>query len=1090
MKGPQRFLLGTLAFVTGFCVVAELTATPAQPDERPADPNTVYDPALYQALRYRMIGPYRGSRVTAVTGVPSQPRTFYFGGVGGGVWKTTDGGERWRNVSDDYFEAGSMGAVAVAHSDPNVVYAGTGSACVRGNVSPGIGVYKSMDTGESWEHVGLPEAGQIGRIRIHPRDPDRVYVAALGHIFGPNEERGVFRSKDGGESWENVLYISERTGAIDLVMDPSNPRILYATMWTVERKPWTITSGSEESGLYKTTDGGDTWTELTEGLPRGIKGRIGVTVSPAKPKRVWALVEAEEGGVFRSDDGGITFRRINEERAPQSRPFYFMHIYAHPTDENTVFVVTRPFLKSIDGGVTFEPVGNPFGDNHDLWMHPEDPDILILGNDGGAYVTFNNTESWTTYLNQPTAELYHVFVDNQFPYRVYGSQQDAWITLTVPSRTVNFGSKLTHQNLYAVGGMEAGHAAIHPDNPDIVYSGGPSGRITRYDRKTGQFRQIKIYPELGGTASQNLRYRFNWSAPIRLSPHDPNVLYHTSQYVHRSTDEGQSWETISPDLTTNDKSKQGYSGGPVTRDQTTVEVYCVIFAFEESPHEPGVLFAGSDDGLLHLSRDGGANWNDITPEEMPEFGTVNIIELSAHEPGRALVAVHRYRMDDFLPYIFLTNDYGQSWKLTTDGTNGIPAKHFVRSVREDPDRKGLFYAGTEFGMYVSIDDGEHWQSLQLNLPATSITDLRVHQKDLVLSTQGRSFWILDDLTPLHQIDRQVSQSQAHLFEPRASYRVKTSEEENGGLGTAPRDLIDGVRVDRVRIGTDAPDGAIIYSYFAEAPQQAVRLEILDGNGNVVRSFSSRDDPKDRSVVARPYPPSMKPESTFHQAGMNRFVWDLRYPGPLLAEDGKLTSYNTLGPLAVPGTYQVRLTAGEWSQTTSFELLKDPRLSTTQADYQAQFDLEMQVRDQVSELQRTVLSIRDVLDQLERLSGRLTDTDRGAAIGKAADALTLKLGELEFELVATERDFEMERLDHPPKLHRQVVELYNYLGTTGGLWRADARPTNGAYQRFDDLKSMLKERMDALYQILEGELAEFNTMIRDANVPPIVAKKGG
>jgi photosystem II stability/assembly factor-like uncharacterized protein len=912
-----------------------------------------------------------------------------------------------------------------------------------------------------------------------------VYVAALGHLFGPNEQRGVFRSKDGGQSWEKVLYLSDRTGAIDLVMDANNSRVLYTTLWTVERKPWTINSGGEESGIYKSTDGGDNWKALTEGLPKGIKGRIGITVSPANSRRVWALVEAEEGGVYRSDDAGETFKRINKDRGPQSRPFYFMHIYAHPTDEHTVFVVSRPFLRSIDGGVTFQNVGNPFGDNHDLWINPREPNTWVFSSDGGAYVTFNNGQSWTTYLNQPTAELYHVAVDNQFPYRVYGSQQDAWVTLSVPSRSTSFGAKLTHQFLYAVGGMEAGHAAFDPNHPEVFYAGGPSGRITRYDRATGQFRQIKVYPEVGGTAARNLRHRFEWSAPIRLSPHDWKTLYHASQYVHKSTDEGRSWQTMSPDLTTNDKSKQDYSGGPITRDQTSAEVYCTIFALEESPGEPGVLWTGSDDGLVHVTRNGGASWDNVTPKQMPQWGTVNTIDLSARYPGRALIAVHRYRLDDFKPYVFRTDDYGKTWHLLTDGANGIPPNHFVRVAREDPDRKGLLFAGTEFGMYVSFDDGKHWQSLQLNFPVTPVTDLKVHQKDLVLSTQGRSFWILDDLTPLHQLTDTVARARAHLFQPRAAYRVRTSEEEDGGLGTAPRDLIGGVRVDRERIGTDAPDGAILYAYFAEEPKEEVTLEILDGTGSVVRKFSSKDDPQDRSVVARPYPPSMKDESIFHQAGLNRFIWDLRYPGPLMAEGGQLTSHDALGPVAPPGTYQVRLTSGGWTATQSFELLKDPRLETTQEEYQAQFALEIGVRDQISELQRTVLFIRDVREQVSALARRLGRTDRGSEIERAAKSITDRLGELETQLVPTEDDYRMARLDQPPKLNAEFFELYDYIGTSGGLWRADARPTEGAYQRFEDLKPELAERASHLQDIIDGDLAAFNKMIRDSGIPPVM-----
>ena len=1094
MKGLWKIITHVSMFATPLCLLTSLpAATHAQ------DPVTkshvVYHPALYQALKYRMIGPHRGSRVTAVSGVASQRETFYMAPTGDGVWKTIDGGEIWESVSDGYFEAGSMGAITVADSDPNVIYVGTGSACIRGNVSPGIGMYKSTDAGKSWKHVGLEDAGQIGRIRVHPNNSDLVYVAVLGHAFGPNEQRGVFRSKDGGRTWEKVLYISEKTGAIDLAMDTNNPRVLYAAMWTGERKPWAILSGSEEGGLYKTTDGGDTWTELTNGLPTGITGRIGVTVSPAQSERVWALVEAEEGGVFRSDDAGTTFRRVNKERGLQRRPWYYMHIFADPKDENTVYIATRHFVKSVDGGKTFEPINVPHGDQHDLWINPHDPNVMIEANDGGANISFNGGKSWSTQLNQPTAEMYRVTVDNQFPYRVYGAQQDQYEAISLPSRSANFGAKLQLQYWYGVGGFEGGHVAVHPDNPNIVYGGGPSGIISRYDRSTGQIRQIKGYPEgwSRGTAAKNLRYRFPWSAPIRLSPHDPNILYHTSQYVHKSTNGGQSWELISRDLTTNDKAKQDYSTGPITRGGGSAEIYTTIFAFEESPKKPGLLWAGSDDGLMHISQNGGASWDNVTPEGLPEWGTVNTIDLSAHDPGRAFVAVHRYRLDDFKPYIFRTNDYGKSWKLLTDGSNGIPANHFVRVAREDPDRKGLLYAGTEFGMYISFDDGTHWQSFQLNLPVTPITDMVVHQKDLVMSTQGRSFWILDDLTPLHQITDQVAKSEAYLFKPRDAYRVRTSEEEADQAYVAgrenvtnPRDPIGGARIERHRMGTEAPDGAIIYSYFAKKPEEEVTVEILDLSGNVIRSFSSKDEPKDKSVVARPEPPWLKDESTYSKAGLNRFVWDLRYSGAEVVENGTLSRLTrdlgapeTIGPKAVPGTYQVRLAAGEWSQTQSFEVLKDPRLDTTLADYRQQFDLLTQIRNQIGELHHAVSQIRDVREQVSQLVVRLKKTARADEVEKAGNALIEKLTAIEWELVPTEDDYRMDRLDFPPKLLNRFTFLYNFVGS------ADAKPTDGSHERFEDLKPELAKRVARLQEVIETELPAFNTLILQSDVAPVI-----
>ncbi|MFH1572701.1 MAG: glycosyl hydrolase, partial [Acidobacteriota bacterium] len=729
------------------------------------DPNITVNPSLYEGLRYRLLDFGRGGRSTAVAGVSSDPLTYYAGYTGGGVWKTQDAGQTWTSVSDDHFEAGSIGAITVADSDPNVIYVGTGSACPRGNISPGIGVYKSTDAGKTWRHIGLRESGQIGRIQVHPKDHDLVYVAALGHIFGSNAERGVFRSKDGGRTWEKVLFVSNKTGAVDISLDANNPRVIYAAMWTVVRKPWTIDSGSEESGLYQSTDGGDTWSKLGGGLPSGVVGRIAVSASPARPDRVWALVEAPEdrGGIFRTEDGGKTWRKINGERRFLQRAWYYIHIYADPKSPETVYVLNTGFYKSSDGGRTFQSYRVPHGDNHDLWINPHDPQKMINANDGGANVSFNGAQSWTGQMNQPTAEFYRITADNRFPYRVYGAQQDN-STASVSSR----GSG----DFYDVGGGESGHIAVDPRNPDIVYAGSYGGTITRTDVGTGLSRSIMAYPESAtGQRAADMKYRFQWNAPIRISPHDPDVVYHCSQFVHRSRDAGLSWEIISPDLTRNDKSKQDYSGNPITHDNTGVEVFGTVFALEESPRVAGLLWAGSDDGPMHLSRDNGKTWKNVSPTNIPPFGTVNMIDLSAHDPGRAFIAVHKYREDDFKPYVFRTNNYGESWDLLTDGRNGIPANHFVRVVREDPDRKGLLYAGTEFGMYISFDDGAHWQKFQLNLPVTPITDLMVYRKDLLVATQGRSFWILDDLSPLHQINKDTAAAKVHLFAPRAAYRA-------------------------------------------------------------------------------------------------------------------------------------------------------------------------------------------------------------------------------------------------------------------------------------------------------------------------------
>ena len=1005
--------------------------------------NPAVDPALYQAMEYRLIGPYRGGRSPAVTGVRNQPFTYYMGTCGGGVWKTTDAGQTWVNVSDGYFQCSSIGAVAVANSNPNVIYVGTGEPNLRGNVQTGVGVYKSVDAGRTWKHVGLEDSRHIGQIRIHPQDPDLVYAAVLGHAFGPNQERGVYRSENGGATWEKVLYVSDKAGAVDLAMDANNPRILYAGIYQVIRKPWVLISGGEDSGrLFKSTDGGESWIELKNGLPQGVKGRIGVAVSPANSERVWVNIEAKDkdGGVYRSEDGGKNFFQVNRSYRVRGRHFYYTHIFAHPVDENTVYVLTSSFNKSVDGGKTFTTVRVPHGDTHGLWINPDNPNIMINGNDGGACVSFNDGKTWSTIMNQPTAEFYRVTTDNQFLYRVYGCQQDN-STVSIPSRTT--GSGITIQHWYPVGGGEQGHIWVDPRDSNIVFAGSYEGIITRYDHRTGQRRQIKAYPELAeGIAVEELSYRFQMNAPIRISPHDPKILYHTSQHVHKSADEGQSWEIISPDLSRNDKSKQKPSGGPITLDHTGPETYNTIFAFEESPHKPGLLWAGTDDGLVHLSQDGGTNWENIAPKGIPDWATINMIEPSPHDPGRAFIAVHNYRLDDFTPYIFRTDDYGKSWTLITKA-NGIPSNHFIRVVREDPDRKGLLYAGTEFGMYISFNDGKSWQSFQLNLPVAQIADMVIKEKDLVVATHGRSFWILDDLTPLHQITDEVAQADFFLFNPRDTYRI-------GGGGRA-RGIIG--------IGQNPPNGAVVYYKLAEAPDKEVRLEFLDSKGNAIQTFSSNES--GRISV---------------KAGLNRFLWDLRYPRADVVRDAIFYGGN-IGPNAVPGTYQVRMTVGEWSQTQSFEVKKDLRLSTTQEEFQKQFDLVIKIRDKITETHNAIRKIRNVRNQIQNLSHTLKHEKD---IVQEAKNLMEQLTAVEEKLMQTKNELGGQTTcNFPPQLDNHFVNVLNV------VLSADAQPTEGSYEVFEGLKPRLDQHINRLQEILDKDLAAFNELIRKKNIPPVV-----
>ncbi len=1009
------------------------------------EPAAVIDPQLLEGLKFRSLEFSRGGRSTAAAGVIGDPLTYYFGASGGGVWKTTDAGITWKNVSDEHFKAGSIGAIAVAPSDPNVIYVGTGSACPRGNVSAGIGVYRSTDAGETWQHIGLQEAGQIGRIQVHPRDPDLAYAAVLGHIFGPNPERGVYRTKDGGQNWEKVLFVSDQTGAVDLSLDTGNPRNLYAAMWTVERKPWTLISGSEEGGIYKSSDSGDTWKKLEGGLPKGPVGRIGVSVSAANPDRLWAILEAEkEGGIYRSDNGGKRWQKVSEEARLRQRPWYYNHIYADPGDENTVYVLNTGMYKSTDGGKNYERIRTPHGDNHDLWISPADNRHMVESNDGGANVSLNGGQSWSGQRNQPTAEIYRLTVDNQYPYRVYGAQQDN-STISVPSR----GQGGVVEDWFSVGGCESGHIAVDPRDPDIVYAGCYGGAISRVNRKTREYRPILVYPQLQlGQAPRDLKYRFQWNAPIRISPHDPTRLYHTSQVVHFSQDEGHDWQEISPDLTRNDKSKQDYAGQPITHDSTGVEVYGVVFAFEESPHQPGLLWAGSDDGLVHVSQDGGQNWKNITPSQMPEWATVNTIELSAHAPGRAFLAVHRYRMDDFRPYVFRTNDYGNSWDLLTDGSNGIPENHFVRVVREDPDRQGLLYAGTEYGLYVSWDDGAHWQSLQLNLPVTPVTDLAVHRKDLVVATQGRAFWILDDLTPLQEMSEQTAEQPVHLFRPRAAYRG------NAGEGT-------------------------LNYFLKEPPEKGIALEILDGSDQVVASFEGKpkedgeEDEEEFDFFGRGAPQLPV------KAGLNRFAWNLRLDR-LEIPKGVIIWGTRAGARILPGSYKARLKIGDKSWEQPLEVLQDPRSTVSLDDLRQQYDLLGEIRGEIEKLYRGLSRMREVRSQVKELVARLekaghTDDE----LNESAQQIQEKISEIEEQLTQPKSKSSQDALNFPPMLDNQLITLYGY------VLGSDFRPTQGAHERLGDLRRELDPLLAQVDTLLEQDLSSFNEDVRRKDVGPVL-----
>jgi photosystem II stability/assembly factor-like uncharacterized protein len=1074
-------------------------------------------PSLLSSLEWRSIGPYRGGRVVAVAGDPSHSHTFYFGSTGGGVWKTTDGGLFWENVSDGYFKRASVGGIAVAPSDPNVIYVGMGEATIRGNVSHGDGVYKSTDAGKTWTHLGLEDTRNIGKVRVHPTDHNIVYVAALGHAHGPNEQRGLFRSRDGGASWDRILYINENVGIHDLSMDPNNPRTLYAAAWAARRNPYQLISGGEGCGIYKSTDGGDTWQEITrnKGLPTGPVGKIGVAVSPARTDRVYAIVESKESAVYRSDDGGDSWERLCDEHDLSGRPWYYQHIIADPQDPNTVWVLNVRCYRSIDGGRTFQLVAAPHGDNHDLWIDPANPRRMILGNDGGATVTYDGGQGWTSLYNQPTCEFYHVTTDNQTPYRIYGAQQDN-STISVPSRS--YQSAIVHTDMIEIGGGESGYIAVDPRNPNIIYAGSYQGYLTRYDHATGQLRDITVWPEPAmGSPASDVKYRFQWTFPILLSPHDPGVLYATGNHVFRSTDEGASWEEISPDLTRNDASTLGPSGGPITGDNVGTEYYATIFAFAESAIEKGLLWAGSDDGLIHLSRDGGASWQDVTPKDLPEWALISIIEPSPHDPATAYVAANRYKLDDFHPYLYKTNDYGATWTKITDG---IADNDFTRAIREDPERRGLLFAGTETGAHVSFDDGAHWQPLQFNLPAVPIHDLTIKEGDLIAATHGRAFWVLDDIGPLRQMTDAVRDASVHLFAPQPA--VRYTQSGGYGSGTAPginygssgpfilpyreKELPTGEKT-RVYLeaGQNPPNGLLVQYYLKEKPDGEITLTFLDADEKEIKRFSSEEQkPAATGVVGasaaegaeggEAVPPAAeepaeKPKGEKKEekkeprvpknAGGNRFVWNLKYPDSVKIE-GYVAGEDALaGPVAAPGHYYVRLQVGDQTYTQPFEVRKDPRITTSDADLRAQFDLLLAIRDRLSEVHDGINAIRSIRKQTEEWETRTKDHEIHDQVASAAKELRDKLLALEGELTQVKAKVRSDTMDHPIKLNAKVAALASVVSS------GEAAPTRQARQVFDELSARVAAELQRLREVIDSDVAAFNTLIREASIPAIV-----
>ncbi|MEZ4849897.1 MAG: glycosyl hydrolase [Bacteroidia bacterium] len=1009
------------------------------------------DPSWFQSLTYRCVGPLRGGRVTAVTGIPDKPFTFFMGSTGGGVWKTDDAGTTWENISDGQINVGSIGAISIAPSDQNVVYVGTGSACPRGNISPGNGVYKSENGGRDWVHTGLEKAGLIGKIIIHPQEPDIAWVAVLGNIFGPNPERGVYKTMDGGKNWKKVLYIDENTGAIDLDINPSNPRILFAGMWTARRKPWTLIDGGEKGGVYTSSDGGETWKLLDNGLPRGVLGRVGIAISPMNPQRIWVTQQAaeeEQGGLYRSDDGGKTWERINRDHNLRQRGWYYSHIIAHPTDENTVYGLNVGLIRSIDGGKNFSfRLPAPHSDHHALWINPLHPEMMINGNDGGASISLNNGKTWSPQSNQPTAELYRATVDNQFPYRLYAGQQDN-TTISVSSWPI--GDLHEYQEYFSVGGHESGDVAVDPRDPDIIYAGTYSGEITRMDKTHQHTRQVTSWPHYTeGWEQRNLKYRFQWNFPIRISPHNPDEVYHTSNYVHKSIDGGQTWEVISPDLTRSLDKYHGIPGGPVQHDGTGVEIYSTIFAFEISPYENGVMWAGSDDGLIHITRDHGKTWDNITPENMPDEGTVNMIALSPHDRQTAYIAVYRYRDNDFSPYIFKTSNYGKSWVQLTDGKNGIPAHTWVRAVREDPDRKGLLYAGTEFGMYISFNDGKTWQPFQLNLPVTPITDIEIQNQDLIISTQGRSFWILDDLTPLHHISEANAKKEGFLYPPRPAFRTQL----NGSLELP-----------------DYPFGGQFHFYFPEEPDTSARVKlwIVDKEGLIFQAWSTHPEEGEKPLRLK--------------KGLNHINWDLRYPGPELVPDfvSMVLGNPAQGPLAPTGNYNLKLEVGEKKYFQSFQIEKDPRWDfISDQDLKLQFSLALEVRQMIEDSHKMIKVLRSMRKQALEKTELAVEAGHNRSLKQAANTFGEKLTALEDKLIQNKVESSQDAINYPRKFSNHIGRLYSVLI---GL---DSKPTGGVLERFQELKAEYQAFSAEFDDLINRELVDFNLLLQKEKVLPII-----
>ena len=988
---------------------------------------------IYKSLDYRSIGPFRGGRSAAVTGVKNKPDLYYFGATGGGVWKTEDGGKTYKNISDGYF-GGSIGSIVVSQSNPNIIYVGGGEVTVRGNVSSGYGIWKSLDAGESWSFSGLPNSKHVPRIVVDPNNSGIVYAAVLGNIYKPDNNRGVYKSIDGGQTWKKTLYSNSMSGVVELVMDPNNSRILYASTWRLQRTPYSLSSGGKGSYLWKSTDAGETWKKISDnnGFAKGPLGIIGVTVSPLNSKKVWAIVEnKEKGGIYFSDDGGISWKHINDSRALRQRAWYYSKIYADTENENIIYVMNVAYHRSEDGGNTFKRYNAPHGDHHDLWIAPEDNNRMIIADDGGAQVTYDQGKTWSTYHNQPTAQFYRVTTDNDFPYRIYVAQQD---NSTLRIRHRSDGRFIDEDDWESTAGGESAHIAVDPLDNDIVYGGSYGGFLTRINHKNNSVRAINVWPDNPmGYGAEGMKYRFQWNFPIIFSKHNPKKLYTFSNRVHVSENEGQKWDIISPDLTRNDPKLLKSSGGPITQDNTGVEYYCTIFSADESPLKEGLIWVGSDDGLIHITKDGGKNWKNVTPKNMNKWMMINSLDSSPFDPGTCYVAGTLYKSGDFRPYIYKTEDYGMSWKKIASGIDG---NHFTRVVRADPIRNGLLYAGTESGMYISFDDGLSWKSFQLNLPIVPITDLIIKENSLIVATQGRSLWILDDLTVLHQLNSEMNNSDLILFRPKDSYRMSGS----GGKESLTK-------------GTNLPNGVIVNFFLNKYDKEkdTIKLKFSDKKGNIIKSYSSHSDENILEV----------------KKGANQFVWNTRYKGAETLEGMIFWSTSFKGPKAVPGEYIVTLMKNKLEVSKNFKILSDPRSESSISDIKLQFDFVNEINKKVDKAHKTIKSIREIDAKLESFEENYSDNSSLKALLILSKELRSSLSKIENNLYQTQNKSNQDPLNFPIKLTNKLGHLNTLVAIN------NFPPTDQDYEVKDLISKLIIDEINKFDDLLNNQFKEFN-----------------